>query len=161
MKKTKITEADVEREWEIIKISEEIKKIPHEKLLRIYDEMNLYAWSDDLPGKPEGWEEMSFAEKDKWSRWIVKSIEHELSRKAILRHHHTHNLGRTVQQFDDWWDSMILRTLDYNHKELRKSNHRHNDCDDIRSSCMKIITSVLLFNLGFLVAVILFRLKGF
>jgi hypothetical protein len=160
MKKTKITESDVDREWKIIKISEEIKKIPHEKLLRIYDAMSRYIWSDDLPSKPEGWEEMSFAEKDKWSHWIVKSIEQELSRKTILRHHHTHNLGRTEEQFNDWWDSKILSGLEDNYKELCKGYYRHDNRDDCGHTCVEIIAYALLFCLGFLAAVFLFRLKG-
>lgn len=90
---------------------------PTETLARWHNTINGWEWPDDLPSKPEGFDEMPYyflrddprryTEPCKFTAsWLVaKRIEGIIGEKECLRWHHLHNLGRTNEQFEKWWRS--------------------------------------------------------
>lgn len=84
---------------------DKICKLPHEDICRIGHLLNQYEWPDDLPGKPRGWDDMGYEERSKISIEIFRFIQMHVGEKALLRYFHKTELGRTDQQFEDWWDS--------------------------------------------------------
>ena len=98
-------------------------QIPESEWPSIYDTLNGWGWDGRLGYKPSDWEEMEDFKTKKFL-WIqtyspdrkartrhsvvapiVESIRNVVGEKALMRYHHTHNLGRTDQQFEDWWQS--------------------------------------------------------
>lgn len=108
MKKKKKTPVGVKKK-DLIKwqdnVIDAILKLPHEDICRIGHLLNQYEWPDDLPGKPRGWDDMGYEERSKISIEIFRFIQMHVGEKALLRYFHKTELGRTDQQFEDWWDS--------------------------------------------------------
>lgn len=109
----------------IDKAYEKIKALSNQDLIEIHDTLNCWKWDDRLGKKPEDWDTMphfknsfcvlnfhKISKKAKTKHNIIKPlmecIELTIPQKAILRYHHLHNLGRTEQQFEDWWQSEHL-----------------------------------------------------
>ncbi len=100
-----------------------LREIPEQEWPEVYDLLNSWNWSSKLGIAPTDWNTMpswsnrkflglTIYQEDRRTRTknkiitpIMRCIELKIGRKAILRHHHVHNLGRTEQQFEDWWDS--------------------------------------------------------
>ena len=122
--------------------------LPRSTLARIGHELSYRNWPDDLPGKPEGWDSMTADEKHGWIRPIKDYIDIKIGRKAILRDYQMRLLGKTAEEFEDWWDSELLRRLEENDKKLRKCYDGRNNSDDYRDVILCIITAVLGFSLG-------------
>lgn len=83
-----------------------------EKLARWSCTLNHWEWPEDLPGKPEGFDDFPNIIKDgedllpnkyDWTGSIMKSIEKRIGRKEVLRWHHLHNLNHTNEEFQNWW----------------------------------------------------------
>ena len=76
-----------------------LEKIPRSRLVEMADELNHGGWPKELGIAPEDTAERNEARKD-----VMAWIEVECGNKALLRYHHLHNLLRTEQEFEDWWD---------------------------------------------------------
>ena len=94
-----------EIEQAAIKVFDLIKDTPHSTLIRIGCAINRREWVDELPGKPDGWDEMSPDEKHLWAKPIFLGIEACVGYKSLLRYYHTVEGKMTNRQFEDWWDS--------------------------------------------------------
>ena len=88
-----------------------ITNAPRELLLEIHHRLNSWEWHPALGEAPEGWDDMSWKEKLPHVEYWMVRIEAVCSQKEILRYHHIHNLGKTPEQFEDWWDSFVLREI--------------------------------------------------
>lgn len=109
-----------EREQQILQILDLIAEMPTNDKIRIAHQLNTYEWLDILPGKPVEWDIMNFAEKDEWIHPIYSYIETIVSTKALSRYHHINELGRSEQEFNDWWDSLpeISKISIYQRQEI-------------------------------------------
>lgn len=117
-----------ERDERILQISDLIDQMPTSDKIKIAHHLNLYEWLDILPGKPEGWEAMSYEERSEWIHPIYRYIEGQVSKKALSRYWHINELGRSEQEFNDWWDSL---------PELRKISiyERREILDELKYYC--------------------------
>lgn len=90
-----------------------IDSIPRAELPRVLDEANNWKWPEEFGAAPENWDSMSEIEKhnDPMFRALFHELSGEVSRKAQLRYHHTHCLGRTEAEFEDWWESEIANDI--------------------------------------------------
>ena len=93
----------------LLEAEELIESIPREKYPEIWDKLNCYEWHPALGNAPQGWDSMTRDEKmpyiETWNAVL------DCSEKEKLRFHHIHNLGRTEQQFEDWWDSKVFQDI--------------------------------------------------
>lgn len=81
-----------------LKWDEIVEALDDDRALAIGDELDRWGWPAELGEKPESKDE------EEWIRRTVRGlVESKCSKKAVLRYHHTHNLGRTEPQFEDWW----------------------------------------------------------
>ena len=108
MKKKKTPKGVKEKDYAVWKRSliELIDKMPHEDICRIGNSLNCHEWPDNLPGMPDGWDEMSPSERSLWTEEVFSYIYHRVGDKALLRHYHKTEYGRTDKEFEDWWDSV-------------------------------------------------------
>jgi hypothetical protein len=85
-----------------------------ERLARWFNLLNGWEWPEDLPGKPEGFEDLpdvmrpplkycAFGSKSFFVTPLMRLIESRIGYKATLRWHHMHNLGRGRLRFELWW----------------------------------------------------------
>lgn len=96
-----------------------IHDMPYQTKLEVYDRLNCREWPAVLGKPPEGFETMNVEQKLAEVEPIMQQIEMEIGKKAVLRYHQKHNLGRTDQQFEDWWDSLGKQLFDES-QDLRK-----------------------------------------
>ena len=100
-----------------------LRDVPEKEWPAVYDTLNHWEWDSRLGDKPAGWDNMprytlkkflwsTICRENKRARTrsriiepILQYIDGLIGHKAILRYHHLHNLHRTEQQFEDWWDS--------------------------------------------------------
>ncbi len=140
-------------EQELSEIIDKAQRMPFAQRVKIVHHLNCYEWIDELPGKPEGFEEMSFDEKVAWVSPIYRYMSGLIGDKAVLRYFHTTELGKTDQEFEDWWDSMrhdpltMLKKENYNIENY--ATQRTNNSADKRNP------PIVLFFFGFLVGSIL------
>lgn len=125
MKKKKLlTEQELERQ--LLELSDVLDTLPFSTLVRIGCAMNEYEWSEEFPGKPDGWDEMSFDERTAWSMPLYQYIRARVGDKAMLRHFHKTEFGKTDQEFEDWWESCSMHST---HNVINQcQNQRH--CGD-------------------------------
>lgn len=76
-----------------------LDKIPHERMIEMADELNSWGWPEELDVAPESGER-----REEIRHMVLSRIESEVGYKARMRYHHIHNLHRTAQEFEDWWD---------------------------------------------------------
>lgn len=97
---------------ELLQIDEIISSFSEEELLEMGHRLNRFEWPDALGSAPEGFEEMIPGLKlfhiDPWAR----AIELHTSKKARLRYVHTRELGRSEEQFEDWWQSEMFQMME-------------------------------------------------
>src|SRR5262245_4932346 len=80
-------------------------------LARWWNSLNTWEWPRDLPGKPEGFDELPAwvgEEKDeptksKAIRPIMQAISDEIGHKECLRWLHLNKLGKRDEEFEQWW----------------------------------------------------------
>lgn len=121
---------------DILEASEKVKAIPKSSLVRIKDEMNHWNWPEELGEAPAGWEAMTMDEKFKHPKFraICSELDSHVFEKASLRYHHIHNLGRTEEEFEDWWQSRMWETLEMLRDEL---DNKRNQSIKIAEYCAK------------------------
>ena len=91
------------------------------KLARWYSTLSEYKWPLDLPGKPEGFDQLPDAiqgEPYQWNHYGSKAfytyflcqlIIQKIGVKKTLQYHHLHNLKRSRLQFELWWLKQLVR----------------------------------------------------
>ncbi len=136
-------------EQELLEIIDKVERLPFAQRVKITHHLNSYKWIDELPGKPEGFEKMSIDEKAAWVSPICQYMSKLIGDKALLRYFHITELGRTDQEFEDWWDSMrhdpltMFKQENYNIENY--ATQRANDGTDKRNP------PIVPFFFGFLV----------
>lgn len=93
----------------------DITKFSQEELCEAYDVLNGWGWYEKFGEKPTGFDEMpnyrrTFIEKvfrvpskEDYIGPLCKAIENVVPQKELLRYHHIHNLGSTIEEFETWW----------------------------------------------------------
>jgi hypothetical protein len=83
-----------------------------DKLARWWNTLNNWEWPDDLPGKPDGFDDMVWwvdsdspfcPNKNDWISKIMNSIEKRIGHKNCLKWHHVHNMKWTIDEHENWW----------------------------------------------------------
>ena len=98
----------------------DLPKQRDETIARWYNELNSYQWPQDLPGKPEGWENMSVYAADDAGAVVEESkfkiieplqslFKSLVGERACLKYHHIYNLNRTDEMFETWWERRQAR----------------------------------------------------
>lgn len=81
-----------------LKVEELLEQIPRERMIEMGDELNGYdCWPAEL-------EEVPSEKREACRTELIGMIESRVGRRALLRHHHIHNMHRTEQEFEDWWE---------------------------------------------------------
>lgn len=130
-----------------------IDRLPHSEQVKIGHALNHYHWLNDLPGKPEGWEEMDNEEQHLWVTMIYQYIAVTVGDKALLRYFHTTELGKTDREFEDWWDSHHEAQLTMVYK--KSCNIENNATQRANNSTDKRDPPIVMFFLGFFSGVLL------
>lgn len=106
---------------EIIDILSDIEKC------EVYDKLNSWRWDERLGEPPENWERLKrFRDyipgisKMSYTWPLMLYIESTVGNKAILRHHHIHNLNRTEEEFEKWWKVNGFNMLMQSYRRLSK-----------------------------------------
>lgn len=96
----------------------DIEQFSEEELLEIEDQLNVWLWPQQLGKEPECWTRMPDFDRRKWyqricnhyipsrfdaARAILSRIHRKLGDRKILRYHWLHNLGRTEEEFNEWY----------------------------------------------------------
>ena len=163
MKKKKTPEGVTETEFEKwnLEVIGYINTLPRCDLVRICAALNRYEWLDELQGKPAKWDDMDINERSLWIRNIFRYIKTRIGDKAMLRYCHKVEYGVTDQEFDDWWDSNLLRTLEEEQNELHKSYCSSQSSNNERNYGSFFIKSVLPFALCLIAAFFLGIFVGY
>lgn len=81
-----------------LKVEELLEQIPRERMIEMGDELSSYdCWPAEL-------EEVPNEKRDAYRTELFRIIESRVGSRALLRHHHIHNMHRTEQEFEDWWE---------------------------------------------------------
>lgn len=112
-----------------------IYKMPYDDVLKLY-----YAatdeWPDDLPLKPDEWDDLGEREQVEYLQYVRGLIEMRVGKKALSRYRHKTEEGMTDQQFDDWWESdQQRRSLEELEEKLDKRYGDRQQSDDDRTNC--------------------------
>lgn len=86
-----------------------------EILCEIYQKVNSFQWDSRLGEKPEMFDSLPefnwkwyhiFRKETKWKyvRPICQAITAIVGEKELLRYHHIHNLGKTDEEFEQFWN---------------------------------------------------------
>lgn len=141
-----------EKQKAIFTACEELKDIPYSTLAGIANALNVWEWPDELPGRPEGWDEMSDDEKYDWINPILKMIKIIIGEKAIARYHATVENGMTDREFEDRWDSRLLKELDELKYYSRNADNKRTNGDSATEIFLLAFTCLLF---GFLISALL------
>lgn len=77
----------------------DLRKFTDDELCELYDRLNNWEWDDRLGTPPT-----DDREPDSERSFIMESIRHRVGGKQLLRWHHIHNLGRTPEEFERWYE---------------------------------------------------------
>ena len=93
-----------------------------ETLARWYNTLNSWEWPEDLPNKPEGFDEMpnALSGDDRTHPEMLVSrlacvsgamevIQAIIGEQECLRWLHLHKLGRSNVEFEEWWAQRCQR----------------------------------------------------
>ena len=111
-----------------------IYKMSYDDVLKLY-----YAaadeWPDDLPLKPDEWDDLGEREQVEYLQYVRGLIEMRVGKKALSRYRHKTEEGMTDQQFDDWWESnqqrRLIEELDDRYRNRQDCNNDRNNSDNV------------------------------
>ena len=78
--------------------------LPCTDIPKIYDELSLGNWPEQLGQKPEEWDKISWLERSEIVKPTQESIKNIFGAKMLERYRYTARLGMTDSQFEDWWE---------------------------------------------------------
>lgn len=88
-----------------------------DELCEIFDRINSWQWDERLGEEPKNWDNMRRHRKwyqnpfkttrGKIIKPIMLEIECRVGNKCLLKHHHLHNLGKTEEEFQEWWENKL------------------------------------------------------
>lgn len=88
---------------------------PVKVLAEIWNTLNVWEWHEKAGEKPENFDELPDFSRDKdveskytYVSPIINEIINKIGYKECLRWHHIHNLSRTNDEFEDWWENSQL-----------------------------------------------------
>lgn len=127
-----------EEEMKCLQIINHLDKMSTPDVVKIGHHLNKWEWLDILPGKPDGWDEMDFEEKHKWASAICAFIDMRVGEKALLRYFHTTELGKTDDEFEDWWESNpYVHESPYRRRMEMSSENRNKNSRDSGDKCYR------------------------
>lgn len=95
----------------------DLSKFSTEDLCEIYDKISSWEWDERIGQKPKNFDNMPLWKEHFWQRKvhtrffylepIYKQIKHKVGEKKLLHYHHIHNLHRTEEQFQEWWENQL------------------------------------------------------
>ena len=115
-------------------ISGLVSRIPISEYPRLCCMLNEWKWPKEFGEEPT-----EKNDRDKTSESAVRYMEATVGHKAILRYHHTHSLGKTSKEFDDWWDSEIENALYEIQNGVKMYNNSVQRNSDQDSKCRGIV----------------------
>lgn len=72
-------------------------------------QMNSWEWPDALSAaKPDGWDNMGHAEKQKEGKWLWNLLEKTVSDFAFSRQWHREKCENTDEKHFEWWVKTYL-----------------------------------------------------
>jgi hypothetical protein len=74
-------------------------KLDDQRLLEVQHILNTWHWPSELPNE----EDESSYRADSRRSLICRWIRRRLGPFLIYRHHHVATLGRSREEFEDWW----------------------------------------------------------
>lgn len=81
-----------------------------DSLAAIWNTLNCFKWDSRLGDKPKNYDDLpdfkphiKKGTKREYISPIMIEIEKIIGKKECLRWHHTHNLNRTIDEFEKWW----------------------------------------------------------
>lgn len=120
-----------------------LQKFSFSDLVRMYQKLNDYEWAEELGEPPESFKTNPMECKD--LSYICEYIRQRCGNKALLRYYHKTELGKTDQEFDDWWDSTHLSDDPFDEVPKRCREYH---TDSKRNYGSLFIKSFLTFLLG-------------
>ena len=78
--------------------------LPYSDIPRVYDELSLGEWPEQLGQKPKEWDETDWIKRSEIVKPALESIKNVFGAKMLERHRYTARLGMTDSQFEDWWE---------------------------------------------------------
>ena len=103
----------------VSEVMDYIKKLPRKEIVKIGGKfLELFFWVDDVPMKPEGWDEMGDSEKLRITSAITDEIGNLVGRKTILRYWYVNVRGHSKKEFKKYWNSMPKKTPSRNFTTL-------------------------------------------
>ena len=97
---------------ELVEMSLLLDRLSNEELLDVRYRLRSIEWPEELGSAPEGFKEMGPEEKVYHTQPWTDLIDCKISRKSLARYIHTHELGESEEQFEDWWQSEIYTMLE-------------------------------------------------
>ena len=93
-----------------------------EQLCEIESILSGWEWDERLGKRPKGWyripkyyrdpfRERFFQTRFKINYPIVQQIEKRIGKKKILEYHWMHNLGRTKEEFENWYEIQVANRV--------------------------------------------------
>lgn len=78
--------------------------LPYSDIPKVYDELSLGKWPEQLGQKPEEWDKISWLERSEIVKPTLERIKKTCGAKMLERYRCTARLGMTGSQFEDWWE---------------------------------------------------------
>lgn len=122
----------------------------------IYFLQNGLEWIDELPGKPDGWDDMDPDIKAYFRGMLTDAAELTVGSKAVDRYYRQTVLGYSDREFEDLWQSAQIKLLHYEFDKCNGNGKRRNNKRNYRCSTQKSITAFLVgFILGGFLSILL------
>jgi hypothetical protein len=131
-------------------VYELVNRLPREILPMVENALNEWEWPNELGEAPTGWENMTPDEKFSNSKFraLCDTLGIIIPTKVSLRYHHTNNLGRSEEEFEDWWQSEIydaLKLLGEKQNQQLCSNRAYSGKGSSEKSHSKVMFALSVF----------------
>ena len=103
----------------VLDVISRLEELPDEELCEIWNTINNWGWDSRMGEEPEGWSNLQLAgirgerSRNSYLGPINYYIHKAASDKALLRHHHIHNLHRTNEEFEEWWRAEAVEATEH------------------------------------------------
>lgn len=98
--------------WETIdQLKKIVEALPRQKCLEIYESLKVAQWHEALGTEPEGWGYMTTGDRRFILGDAVRHIEDRIPLKERKRYERQKKYGETEEQFNEWWESIIVENI--------------------------------------------------
>ena len=145
---------------DVLKWDARLAAVPQKEWSKLWNALNDHMWPEELGEPPEDFEIENnvCCSVHPVVAYLMQSIEISCGKKSCLRYFHKTELGKTDQEFDDWWESMIKKELE---EEFRKGNQNGNYRQGYGNRIEDYCLTISSFTLGFTLCILLIALIRF